>query len=193
MKRRFLLLGILLWQLQANAQNDYFEEESNPPKFYLGIGTGINSYTALIGLSGNYRMTDHLFLQGGLGIGGWGYKVSLGIRYDRSLGSGWMYGVGLSSCSGLQDFETELEVQTGDTQDVMLDLNRAYNFNIKVGYNWIIGRDNSFYLEFGYAVPLQSQVWEVTDGSVLSPTSIQVMNFISPGGILLGLGFNFGF
>ncbi|MFT6966199.1 MAG: hypothetical protein ACJAT1_001414, partial [Marivirga sp.] len=39
---------------------------------------------------------------------------------------------------------------------------------------------------------LNNQPYKVQDGSALSSTSIAVMEILSPGGILLGLGFTFG-
>jgi len=46
-------------------------------------------------------------------------------------------------------------------------------------------------LLFGYAIPLQSNRWRVTDGSVLSSTSKSVLNMSHPGGLILAAGFAF--
>ena len=44
---------------------------------------------------------------------------------------------------------------------------------------------------FGYAIPLQSNRWRVTDGSVLSGNSESTLNMLQPGGLILGAGFAF--
>lgn len=181
-----ILISISVLRLYAQSGNDTL------PKFYLGLGTGINSYTGLLGLSGNLRIHDRIFIQGGLGLGSWGSKITIGIRYDMTYGSGWCYGIGISSCSGLKDFKNNMELQSGLKKDVTMNLYRANTLNLKATRNWTFHRRNTFYLDLGYAIPLQASPWEVTDGSLISNNSRAAMNLISPGGLILGLGITFG-
>ncbi|HEY4785106.1 MAG TPA: hypothetical protein VIH57_03615 [Bacteroidales bacterium] len=192
MKRILLIIMCFATSFSINAQSTNDNKSDSLPSFYLGLGTGINSYTGLLGISGNLRVYHKLFIQGGLGVGSWGSKMTIGLRYDMSYQKGWSYGIGFSSCSGLTDFKTNMELTSGIKKEVTMDLLRAYTLNLKATRNWKLGKNNTFYLEFGYAIPLQSSPWRIKDGSELSSTSIAVMNTISPGGLLIGLGFTFG-
>lgn len=193
MQKTFLVAVCFIAALNLHGQYSVANEsEGDYPKFYLGVGTGINSYTGLLGLSGNLRIKNTFFVQGGLGLGAWGYKSSIGLRYDMNYEKGWSYGVGVSSNSGLRDFKTDLEVDSGNTQEVTMDLLKAYTLNLKASHNWKVGAKNTFYLEFGTAIALQSTPWRITDGSTLSSTSEDVLALLSPGGFILGLGFTFG-
>lgn len=192
MKKTLLIIMFFATIYRVNAQSKNNSSSDSLPKFYLGVGTGINSYTGLLGLSGNLRIYDKFFIQAGLGIGSWGTKMSIGLRYDMSYQKGWSYGIGFSSCSGLKDFKTNLELQSGVKKDVTMDCLRANTLNLKATHNWKLGKNNTFYLEFGYAIPLQSSPWRIKDGSIISSTSKSVMDMIAPGGLLIGIGFTFG-
>jgi hypothetical protein len=105
MKKVLLLLAILAVSLQLNAQSgNYYEEEefstNDLPVLYLGIGTGTNSYTGLLGGSINYRVQNKLFIQAGLGLSTWGYRSSIGLRYDRGYDKGFTFGLGVANSSG---------------------------------------------------------------------------------------------
>lgn len=185
----FIFLGILI---NAGAQSTGSSMRDSIPKFYLGVGAGLNNYTGLLGVSANVRIYHKFFLQAGVGLGSWGSKVSVGARYDLAYRKGWSFGVGISNCSGLKDFKTNLELKSGVKQDVTMDLLRVNTLNLKVSYYFKMGRRHNFYLESGYAAPLQSSPYVIKDGSVLSNTSISAMDIAAPGGFLLGLGFTFG-
>ena len=105
---------------------------------------------------------------------------------------GWSFGAGFSSCSGLKNFKTELELQSGIKKEVTMDCLRANTLNIKATYYWKLGKRNNFYLESGYAIPMQSAPYKIKDGSVISETSKYVMDVVAPGGFILGFGFTFG-
>ena len=85
-----------------------------------------------------------------------------------------------------------MPVESGETKLVTINYLMASTINLTIGYNFIIGKSNIFYLETGYAIPLETSPWKVTDGSVLSSTSLEALRLIQPGGIILALGFMFG-
>lgn len=185
----FILCAFLLIRLDAQTITENKPDNSHP--FYLGVGTGFDNFTGMIGASGTLRVSQMVSLRGGLGIGGWGAKSSIGIKLDKGADSKWAYNLGYSACSGLKDFLTELETSSGENRDVKLDLLSASTLNLAIDRNWRVGKANIFYLEMGYAVPLQGQRWEVKDGTTLSSNGKKVLDIMQPGGIIFGAGFAF--
>ncbi|MBK7029337.1 MAG: hypothetical protein IPH45_09045 [Bacteroidales bacterium] len=80
---------------------------------------------------------------------------------------------------------------TSGTKDVTMDLYSGMTLNPTIGYKWVMRKRHRFFLEAGYAVPLQDSPWKVTDGSELTSTSKQVLKILSPGGLSLGMGIQF--
>ncbi len=173
------------------------------PQFSVGLGGGINNYTALIGISGNVRVYNKIGLQGGLGLGLWGTKLSFGVMYNKHNNGGWSYGIGYSICSGINNIKDSLEVSTttsiGTTTTttkelkmVKLNFLTASTINLKASYAWVIKRRNTIYFDFGWAIPLETDPWKVTDGSVLTNNGNAVLRIFQPGGLILGAGFTLG-
>jgi len=186
----FMLCAFLLIRLDAQSITENKSDDSHP--FSLGVGTGFDNFTGLVGVTGTLRVSDMLSLRGGFGVGGWGTKSSVAIKFDKGEKSKWAYVLGYTANSGLKDFKTELETSSGSKRDVALDLLSTSTLNLAFDRNWRVGRRNLFYLEFGYAVPLQGQRWKITDGTTISGNSEQAVNMAQPGGIIFGAGFAFG-
>lgn len=179
------IFSITLFKIDA-------QSDSCNKVLYLGLGTGINNYTALLGISGSLRIHDKLFVRGGFGIGGWGNKFSIGLKYDADNNEGWTFGIGYSICPGANNVKSAMPVESGGNKKVTIDFLKASTINLTIGHNWSVGKSNIFYMEFGYAIPMQSNSWKVTDGSILSGTSKSTLNLIQPGGLIIGAGFSFG-
>ena len=195
MKKLILVFALVLYgNLHLKAQENSFYPEDNLPKFYLGIGTGINTYTGLLGISANYRVDDNSFFQTGAGLSTWGYRFSVGYRYHTNIRNGFYFGGAITHSTGIRDFVVELETTNSapDTQEVLLDLINVQTINLKTGYNVAIGKATNIHFDVGYALPINSRPWEVKDGSTLTAVSETVLALIAPGGIILGLGINFG-
>ena len=189
-KIAFLFLCAFLFN-QTHAQT-ITENQTGPiHPFYLGVGTGFDNFTGLIGLSGTIRLYDKLAVRGGIGLSGWGYKNSIGLKYDLNKEGRWSYCLGYSYSSGLEDLKLDMELETGSEKEVTLDYLSCRTINLAFDRNWRIGKANLFYLELGYAIPLQSDRWRVTDGSALSGTSKSILNSLQPGGLIVGAGFAF--
>ncbi|MGJ3235272.1 hypothetical protein [Marivirga sp.] len=196
MKKALLIFSIIIFSLELKAQDQtegsYYEPEDRP-KFYIGIGSGINAYTGLAGISANYIINDKtLFAQGGLGLSAWGIRTSIGIRYDQSYRHGFTFGVNLSRSSGIDDIDMEFDSGNGSPNEVNMRLESASTFDLKAGYNWWFGKYNTLNISLGYAVPLKNQPWTVKDGSTLSSFDQAVLQLISPGGIIIEGGLTFG-
>ncbi len=200
-KLLLLILFCPLFLLKLNANPPPFveldvSEIDIPPKIYLGIGLGINNYSGILGIGCKIRVYETFFIRGGAGLSTWGWKTTGGIIYERKYTKGWGFGLGYSSCSGIKDFETELQVitQGGNLVDkkVLLDLQRASSVNLTASYNWVMRKQNKFFIEFGYAVPVETTPYKVKDDSNLSVASKAVLDMMRPGGLIFGLGIMFG-
>ena len=162
------------------------------PDLSIGIGTGINNYTGLIGFSVKLKIVDKFSLFGGAGIGGWGFKSSIGLKYSLRSDGGLSYGVSYSHCSGIADLKTNEENSNGFKQDLTINCLPVSNIDIIIDYSWKLGKRNSFYFNFGYSIPTQGDRWEVKEGIKLSDSAIEVYRMLQPGGIIVGCGFTFG-
>ncbi len=190
MKKILFLLVSISGLIQVKAQPIAFQTQTSVPDFYFGVQSGMESFTGLIGVTADFRMKNNFFIHAGAGIGSWGGKISAGIRNETSSEKGLGYGIALSWASGLKDFTTKLETTTG-TKDVKLDLLAGYTLVPTISYKWVIAHRNRFFVEGGYAIPLQSYPWNIRDGSVLSTTGRETLKILSPGGLSAGIGFQF--
>ncbi len=194
-----LLMLLFILSLPAFSQAyDYPERRTDPTEYvpggYLGVSIGINNFNGMLGINGELKIVKNLTIAGGAGIGGWGYKFAAAMRYYIHYPKGWCFGLGYSSATGMKGFEAELETSyPGGNQMVVLNLNRANNLNLTGSHQWRLGKRFRLGLEFGYSFPLQDQAWEVaSENVVLSDTSEQVMNILTPGGLIIGFGFSVG-
>jgi len=163
---------------------------------YLGLAVGINNYTGAFGIGLDIRTIPQLLARLGAGIGSWGTKVSIGLKYEEHPGkTGWVYGAAFTNSSGLNNFKESLMVDSAGTtvtKDVNLNLLTASTLNLTVSRNWVFHRHNEFFFEFGYSIALQNSPFQVTDGSVLTSTSKEVINITAPGGFIIACGVMFG-
>lgn len=191
MKKLIFLILILCSCFRLSAQYGSYQQNEAKPDIYIGIGSGLESSTGLIGVTGDFRVKNNFFIRTGAGIGSWGYKLSAGIRNEKYAGKGLGYGAYLSMATGLHDFVLQMEVASGETKDVKLDLLKGYTIVPTISYKWMMANQNRLILEAGYAVPLQTDAWRVKDGSQLSETSKGALRILQPGGISIGLIFQF--
>ncbi len=191
--RMFLVIIVaILLTVKTSAQTDIQQLTVRIPQFYLGLGTGLESFSGVIGITGDLRLQNNFFIRAGAGIGSWGSKLSLGIRNEKKLGKSIGYGVYLSRAAGLKNFITPLETTYG-TKDVKLDLLPGFTLNPTISYMWLIHDLHRFFIEAGYAIPLQTDPWKVKDTSVLTETSKMAMRMLQPGGFSMGFGIQFAF
>jgi hypothetical protein len=190
MKTILILIITIALTVNISAQTSSYQANEYKPGFYLGIGTGLESFSGLIGITGDFRVRDNFFFRAGAGLGSWGSKFSVGIRNETKTGRSVGYGIYLSRTSGLKDFTTQMETTDG-TKDVKLDCLPGFTLNPTISYKWLIHDLHRFFIEAGYAVPLQKDPWKVKDGSVLTEESKMILRILQPGGFSLGLGIQF--
>ena len=202
---KFLIASILLGFLSiiAFSQEDGFYnnneqktiETENTLKTFIGFGMGINNHCGMIGALVEFSPFKKFSFIGGAGLGGWGGKTALGMRYyNRGFPKKLFYGLAFTSAGGIQGYEMEMETTTSDSETVEINLNRANNIAITVGYQWMLFRNGRLNFEAGYSFPLQDKAYEVvTSGIELSETSEAMMQVLTPGGLIIGLAFSVGF
>lgn len=192
MKLFLILIFTVIITVMTSAQSTAQPPNEIRPTFYLGLGTGLESFSGVIGITGDLRVQNNFFIRAGAGIGSWGGKLSFGLRNEKKLGKSVGYGVYVSRATGLKNFTTPLETTYG-TKDVKLDLLPGFTLNPTISYKWLIHDLHRFFIEAGYAIPLQTDPWTVKDGSVLTDNSKMVMRILQPGGFSIGMGIQFAF
>ena len=181
---------------QEQPIRDYTDDEYiDAPEYdlYLGLSSGINYFTGMLGPNIEVRAIKNLTFNGGIGIGGWGYKASGGLRYYINYPAGISFNVGYSWTSGLDEFIYEFELQNGSKQDVELNLLSASVVNLSIAYHWKIKQRIRINIETGYSVPTSSKAYEVVTNVELSDLSKTTLRIMQPGGLILGIGFSVGF
>lgn len=162
---------------------------------YLGLGTGINSYNGMLGISIKWRLVKTLYVRGGLGTGSWGWKLSAGIHYDLKPINCWGFCASYSLYSGAPEIHQNLETVQGKnviTKDVLLEYLPTGTINLIASRHWTIKKINFIYLDLGYAIPTVSNIYSVKDKSVITENADAVIHLMQPGGLIIGLGFMFG-
>ena len=88
MKKIAILLLAFLFPVYTYSQYQNPDEVEQKPSgpgishpFYIGIGSGFNCYSGLIGISAEGKIVKNLTITGDFGLGGMGYKISGGLRY----------------------------------------------------------------------------------------------------------------
>lgn len=183
-----LLCVILISSVTIKAQENFID----PPRVYFGLGSGINAFTGIFGIAANVRVINNAFIEGGLGLGGWGYKYSIGARYDFRQKNTFGLGINYTGATGLDNLEMDMEVYDGSTQRVNIDCLRAGTVDVKGRFSITAGKKNRLYIDLGYAIPLKDRVWKIKNGVVLSDVSEKALDWTQPGGFMVGLGFMFG-
>jgi hypothetical protein len=200
---RFIFSVITLLICFCATAQDYYSKDSakvyakvpeseTTSRLYLGFGMGLNNDAGLIGFSGKVRLHRTFFLRAAAGLGSWGTKFTVGAKYEMKYTRCWGFGLSYSMCTGISDYVASMETAGPITKEVTMDLLPASTINLTSSYNLYFRKNKLFYLEFGYAFPLELQPYRVKDGSVLTPTSESVMRLLQPGGMIVGLGFMFG-
>lgn len=198
MKILILFLALSLLGLSSFCQNKAIAKYPSDtlPYTYLGLGTGINNYVGIIGVGADVRVYHEFFIRIGAGLGSWGGKLTGGIRYERKYTSGWGYGISYSQCSGLNDYKYDFETVSSTlliTKNVTMDLLKVRTINLTAFHNWVFKKKNKFYIEFGYAIPLDKDAYKLQDPTIiLSDKSKSLLTTLQPGGIIISTGFMFG-
>ncbi len=201
MKKRIVqfagMLSLLFFCVSASGQVNRFERggasyksQNTIATSYLGVGTGINNYSGLLGLEWEIPILPRLSIVGTLGLGGWGYKAGGSLQYYlREPQFGGALCLGFSNAFGGADVPLTLQ----DGTEAVFDLRNAGTVNIAYLYNFRLGKRSKFVLGGGWAIPTSTTPYTVTSppGYTLSSTDREVMKVLQPGGLLLCVKFIF--
>ena len=198
MKRIVLVIVIVLL---AASPKGYGKEHNKSvdtgnacPVFFLGLSAGINNLPGVIGINAALPINQKVSLGAGVGLSYWGPKAYGEVTYFfNPCHKGWAVGAGATRSSGMRDVRRTLHTVTGK-EDVTLNLYPKTNVFF-AGYKyWSVGqRGNKIFLMFGWSVGVTDTKYKVISGQVLTQDQKDRINAISPGGVILGGGFLFGF
>ncbi len=196
MKTILAALGLFAILHTANAQKEITPRPMNSDKgSYLGVGAGINDATGILGIRFDAKISPKILLGVGAGIGGWGAKISFNAAYQTP--SNWNPFVSLTRSTGIDSLPTMLEARRDGgptfTQKITLQYNPVNTLNLGVQKQWFSRRGNRFFLNLGYAFALNTDRSYLvkTPNTELSDVAIQTMKIIAPGGLIIGLGYQF--
>ncbi|MBX2904907.1 MAG: hypothetical protein KF744_02655 [Taibaiella sp.] len=177
------------------AQRTNKQAERGCSKLYLDLGTGINANTSLLGGGVDYHITSDISLNAGIGLASsWGTKFYFGGKgYLKPCHKGWAFGAGATYSSGISNFATKLETIQGQ-ELVELELLPQANIFASAYKYWGLGkgRKSRFFLQLGISKSVTQKKFNQLSGSPVTSNSASVVKILSPGGLIVGLGFCFG-
>lgn len=188
MKKSIIALFISLLVISVNARS---HKEPIQTKYYLGLGSGINAHTGLFGLTGEYRLIDKTFLQGAVGLSTWGIKTSFGFRYDFRFINTIGIGMNYTHASGIQ-YMTLNTTQNGNQESYVIDCHPSNTLDLKVAYNYNVGKRSKFFAETGYAIPLNYEPYKIVEGPAPDEFAKNLLRIFQPGGVILVVGLSIG-
>jgi hypothetical protein len=214
----FILICVFMCSHVAYAQYEspYKNESSSVssserPNFYLGIGTGLNYKTGVLGLSLAYRIAPKSLVELNMGIGGYGSKIGLGGVFNVVEKGAWCPSLSFSRASGGSEVPLTVEVEeigsnNAASTETKINLSPMFTLTPGVQRQFISRKGNRFVLEFGFAIPLNTATQEFSESfaevnGVQVPTSFlkfsstqkTVFKILDPAGLSLGLCYYFGF
>jgi len=167
---------------------------SQAPKTFFGVGTGINEI-GIVGFAVEQMVAKRLSLLGTAGVGSWGYKLSAGAQfYLNQSGFGSSMNIGYAYATGINNFSYELAVEpSGEKETVNMTLKGAGTVNVAYAYNFRIRGKNKLVLNAGVAIPTSTEPYTIdSPGVELTEDAKSFLDFMTPGGIVLGLKYMFG-
>lgn len=187
-----LIVTLSLSSFNAKAQYaDYFIDY---PKQYVGIGTGVESISGILGVSFEHILLDeNKTIMATAGIGLWGYKLSGTIRYYRKKMRGLAIDGGMSFATGIKNIEYELLTDMpGGYQLIRINQLTATTINFGVSYYWMLKNTNRISVRFGYGIQTKEKRYEIINRKVvLSEEAEYFLYILQPGGFSAGLLFDF--
>ena len=188
-------LGLPLVSLAENKESQVKLKTQSPPRLYLGFSTGVNNSLGFIGPQVDVAITEQWSVGTGIGLSTWGNKMFLeGRYYFGERNRGWAISGGVTYSAGSRGLLIPGVETVYGTDDVVIDQNSQYNAMVAAGYFFKLGKSgrNRFHVQAGYSLPLGTNGSFETEAP-LSPDGEKQIRFLAPSGLMVGLGFSFGF
>jgi hypothetical protein len=169
------------------------KEKNNCRPYYIGISTGLNNMSGLLGIDIDYVLSNNTTAGAHIGLGTWGVKMGAGAKYyRRECHTGWAYGMGMSYAGGNRNQIIELETTTG-RKNVSLNLLPQAGVQLEILRFFPIGnKGHRFWAELGWNQRFTRKVYAVLDGQTLSLRANRTINFLCPGGLVMAGGYSMG-
>lgn len=194
MKKILLIVFVFgfLNTVNCQQQDNSYDPRGGTPIAFIGFSTGIDNMIGVLGPQIDFVLGQNLTVGAGIGLSSWGTKYALNLQYHPKGLYNFYFKGGYSKNSGLDEFEVEMELENGSSQKILMDLKPVSNVFFTFGYGVKLGKRNRFYVEGGYAVPLNADdFYYIYGNEQLSKTSEKVMKILRPGGLVIAAGFNF--
>ena len=169
-----------------------------PPFALLGLSSGINNPSGILGIDFEFPVKKYITLNTGLGWSSWGNKIHLDGKYffnRRQLG--WAMTGGFAYNSGVYNFRARLRTENNGRVPVTINMQPIGTFYLGCCKYYRLGRTgNRYFFSGGYNFPLIPPTYQsyhiVYNGPALAAQSSRYMKLREPGGIMLGTGILFG-
>jgi opacity protein-like surface antigen len=174
------------------------EKAVTPPSgMFMEFEWGWNGYTGL-GARFDYMIFDDFSLNGGLGVGFWGYRISGALRYYLEYPYGTAFSLGAAYNTGGElesDYDTTDSSGNVSTEKVTFDLKPVLCINATILYSFMVNGKDKIYLEAGYSYAVQDKkyTYKTENNATLTEESEDIMDIMAPGGIILTVGYAFMF
>lgn len=175
------------------------DTNARKPSFYLGLATGLNNSTGFFGVTGEIHVQKRLNIIAGLGLGTWGFKPMIGLRYYFDYPYRYAIGMTYSYAMGTGKAPIALNLDVIDTAGAVVNkpipviVKGISVLNFTAMKFWRVGKQHRFNVEVGYSVPLDDGYgFRIMSNDFVTRESISVLHQIQPGGLILGASFSFG-
>ncbi|NBC82813.1 MAG: hypothetical protein GVY19_05470 [Bacteroidetes bacterium] len=195
--KNFLMVFLFCGLTSAYGQ----QNPSKPPpkaEYYragIGLSAGMNNFSGIVGGIAEYQWSKHFSFVVGGGYSYWGGLGSVGLRYYDKYPVGFSFLLAYNHAFGIDDVNLTMETEQDSTIDVSFRYDPASSVQFAFSYFWQTGKSNRFYISAGYSVKLWNEPYEIIapDGIRLTNSSKRLVEFRPPGGVVIGLGYMFGF
>lgn len=211
----FLFAAFILVRTQT-AFGQYERPRSNEsssfkkPNAFFSIGSGVHYKYGLIGLGFGMRIGEDILGELNVGMGAYGFKSGFTAVFNAGSNKKWRPTFGFSRASGIKNQELDVQVVYQlNSFDVKTKMDLAPAFVLVPGFQrvFMFKNGSNLALDIGYAIALNSPsftfsgdedmvliegVGRPVNQVKLSSTQKRIFELLGPGGLQLGLSFNFG-
>jgi len=194
-----LTITLSVLSLNVKAQID---ADKTTYQFYrsgLGISVGMNNPTGIVGGVFEHQLIGNISMELGAGWSYWGIINSAGFRLYSKFPAGISLKTAYIVAYGKNNVAMDLEVTKNNQVNVVptkINYYPAAAIMLALNHAWRVGKSSKFYIEGGYAFKLWNEPYKLTgldNTYTLSQRSVEFIEFRPPGGLVIALGFVYGF